>query len=316
MSRRSRRSSRGKKVFLTIFAIVAALVVIAAGVGAKLYFDLSGSIKQTYEAVERKNTETKKRQQPVDLNKKESFSVLLLGIDTGDLGRTEQGRSDTLMVATVNPNDNKTTLVSVPRDTYVDIVGYGTQDKINHAYAFGGAAMSMDTVEKYLDIPIDHYVSINMMGIKELVDALGGVDVNNDLEFESRGEHYAFGPIHLEGERVLTYLRMRYEDPRGDYGRQLRQRSVVEAIVKKAVSLDGITQYRNLLDAMEGNMKTDMSFDDMQKIALDYRSAFTTIDQLQMQGDGFMQDGVSYQRVSEEELQSVQNKLKKQLNTK
>lgn len=316
MSRRSRRSSRGKKVFLTIFAIVAALVVIAAGVGAKLYFDLSGSIKQTYEAVERKNTETKKRQQPVDLNKKEPFSVLLLGIDTGDLGRTEQGRSDTLMVATVNPNDNKTTLVSVPRDTYVDIVGYGTKDKINHAYAFGGAAMSMDTVEKYLDIPIDHYVSINMMGIKELVDALGGVDVNNDLEFESRGEHYAFGPIHLEGERVLTYLRMRYEDPRGDYGRQLRQRAVVEAVVKKVLTLDGVTQYRNILDAMEGNMKTDMNFNDMQKIALDYRSAFTTIDQLQMQGDGFMQDGVSYQRVSDEELQAVQNKLKKQLNTK
>lgn len=316
MSRRSRRSSRGKKIFLTIFTIVAALVVIAAGVGAKLYFDLSGSIKQTYEAVERKNTETKKRQQPVDLNKKEPFSVLLLGIDTGDLGRTEQGRSDTLMVATVNPNDNKTTLVSVPRDTYVDIVGYGTQDKINHAYAFGGAAMSMDTVEKYLDIPIDHYVSINMMGIKELVDAVGGVDVNNDLEFDASGNHYAFGPIHLNGEEVLGYLRMRYDDPRGDYGRQLRQRSVVAAVTQKVLTLDGVTQYRNILDAMEGNMKTDMSFSDMQKIALDYRGAFTTIDQLQMQGDGFMQDGVSYQRVSEDELNSVQNKLKKQLDTK
>ncbi|WP_207942068.1 hypothetical protein DOK78_003004 [Enterococcus sp. DIV2402] len=316
MSRRSRRSSRGKKIFLTIFAIVAALVVIAAGVGAKLYFDLSGSIKQTYESVERKNEETKKRQQPVDLNKKEPFSVLLLGIDTGDLGRTEQGRSDTLMVATVNPNDNKTTLVSIPRDTYVDIVGYGTQDKINHAYAFGGAAMSMDTVEKYLDIPIDHYVSINMMGIKELVDAVGGVDVNNDLEFDLSGNHYAFGPIHLNGEEVLGYLRMRYDDPRGDYGRQLRQRAVVEAVVKKVLTLDGVTQYRNILDAMEGNMKTDMSFNDMQKIALDYRGAFTTMDQLQMQGDGFMQDGVSYQRVSEDELNSVQNKLKKQLDTK
>lgn len=316
MSRRSRRSSRGKKVFLTIFAIVAALVVIAAGVGAKLYFDLSGSIKQTYEAVERKNTETKKRQQPVDLNKKEPFSVLLLGIDTGDLGRTEQGRSDTLMVATVNPNDNKTTLVSVPRDTYVDIVGYGTQDKINHAYAFGGAAMSMDTVEKYLDIPIDHYVSINMMGIKELVDAVGGVDVNNDLEFTQDGHQYAFGPIHLNGDEALGYIRMRHEDPRGDYGRQLRQRSIVEAVIQKVLTLDGVTQYRNILDAVEGNMKTDLSFNNMQKIALDYRSAFTTIDQLQMQGDGFMQDGVSYQRVSDEELQSVQNKLKKQLNTK
>jgi LCP family protein required for cell wall assembly len=248
MSRRSRRSSTGKKVFLTIFVIVAALVVIAAGVGAKLYFDLSGSIKQTYESVERKNEETKKRQQPVDLNKKEPFSVLLLGIDTGDLGRTEQGRSDTLMVATVNPNDNKTTLVSIPRDTYVDIVGYGTQDKINHAYAFGGAAMSMDTVEKYLDIPIDHYVSINMMGIKELVDAVGGVDVNNDLEFTQDGHQYAFGPIHLNGEEALGYIRMRYEDPRGDYGRQLRQRAIVEAVVKKVLTLDVVTQYRNIID--------------------------------------------------------------------
>jgi LCP family protein required for cell wall assembly len=254
--------------------------------------------------------------QPVDLNKKEPFSVLLLGIDTGDLGRTEQGRSDTLMVATVNPNDNKTTLVSIPRDTYVDIVGYGTQDKINHAYAFGGAAMSMDTVEKYLDIPIDHYVSINMMGIKELVDAVGGVDVNNDLEFTQDGHQYAFGPIHLNGEEALGYIRMRYEDPRGDYGRQLRQRAIVEAVVKKVLTLDGVTQYRNILDAVEGNMKTDLSFSNMQKIALDYRGAFTTIDQLQMQGDGFMQDGISYQRVSENELNSVQNQLKKQLDTK
>jgi LCP family protein required for cell wall assembly len=242
--------------------------------------------------------------------------VLLLGIDTGDLGRTEQGRSDTLMVATVNPNDNKTTLVSIPRDTYVDIVGYGTQDKINHAYAFGGAAMSMDTVEKYLDIPIDHYVSINMMGIKELVDAVGGVDVNNDLEFTQDGHQYAFGPIHLNGEEALGYIRMRYEDPRGDYGRQLRQRAIVEAVVKKVLTLDGVTQYRNILDAVEGNMKTDLSFSNMQKIALDYRGAFTTIDQLQMQGDGFMQDGISYQRVSENELNSVQNQLKKQLDTK
>jgi anionic cell wall polymer biosynthesis LytR-Cps2A-Psr (LCP) family protein len=155
-----------------------------------------------------------------------------------------------------------------------------------------------------------------MMGIKELVDAVGGVDVNNDLEFTQDGHQYAFGPIHLNGEEALGYIRMRYEDPRGDYGRQLRQRAIVEAVVKKVLTLDGVTQYRNILDAVEGNMKTDLSFSNMQKIALDYRGAFTTIDQLQMQGDGFMQDGISYQRVSENELNSVQNQLKKQLDTK
>lgn len=319
MSRRSRHNTRstGKKIFWIFFSIVVGLVLIGGAVAAKVYFDFSGSIKETYEAVERQNNEEEtKREVPVDLDKKESFSVLLLGIDTGDLGRTEQGRSDTLMVATVNPETKKTTLVSIPRDTYLEIVGRGTQDKVNHAYAFGGAAMSMDTVEKFLDIPIDHYVSINMSGIKELVDALGGVEVNNDLEFTSRGEHYDFGPIHLEGDRALTYLRMRYEDPRGDYGRQLRQRSVVEAIAKKGLSLSGVSQYQNILGTLEGNMRTDMTFNDMQNIALNYRDAFGSIDSLQMQGTGFMQGGVSYQRVDEAELQSVQAELKKQLDIK
>ncbi len=316
MSRRSRHS-KGKKIWLIIFSIVAIVALIVLGISAKLYFDLSGSIKETYESVERQQqSEKNRRTAPVDLNKQEPFSVLLLGIDTGDQGRTEQGRSDTMMVATVNPKNNKTTLVSIPRDTYVDIIGHGTKDKINHAYAFGGAAMSMDSVENYLDIPIDHYVSINMMGIKELVDAFGGVDVNNDIEFNVGETHYGFGQIHLNGEEALGYLRMRYDDPRGDYGRQQRQRSVVEAVVKKALTLDGVSQYQGILNALEGNMKTDLSFDDMQQIALDYRGSFKSIEQLQMQGSEFWIGDISYQKVSDEELQSVQKTLQQQLNIK
>src|SRR5699024_7926117 len=194
------------------------------------------------------------------------------------------------------------------------IIGHGTEDKINHAYAFGGAAMSMDTVENFLDIPIDHYVSINMAGIKELVDAVGGVDVNNDLEFTYEDYTYKFGQIHLNGNQALGYLRMRYDDPEGDYGRQGRQRAVVEAVVRKALSLEGATQYKSILNSLQDNMKTDMSFENMQTIALDYRDSFKTIDQVQMTGEGFMQDGVSYQRVSDEELNDIQQKLQKQLN--
>lgn len=307
--------SKGKKIFLIIFGIVAVLVIGVVGIGAKLYMDLSGSIQKTYESVERENQEAGKRDQPLDLDKKDSFSVLLLGIDTGDLGRTDQGRSDAIMVATVNPTDGQTTIVSVPRDTYVDIVGHGTKDKINHAYAFGGAAMSMDTVQKYLDIPIDHYVAMNMAGIKELVDAVGGVDVNNELKFEKDDFTFDIGKIHLNGEQALSYTRMRYDDPSGDYGRQGRQRNVVAAVAKKALSLDGVTQYQQVLNAIEGNMKTDMNFNMMQKIALDYRDAFKKIEQVQMQGDGFMQDGISYQRVSGDELKRVQQILKEQLDT-
>lgn len=305
--------SKGKKIFLIIFSIVAVLVIGLIGVAAKLYFDVSNSIQETYQSVER-DREDRLRENDVDLSQKDSFSVLLMGIDTGDLGRVEQGRSDTMMVATISPQDNQTTVVSIGRDSYVDIVGHGTTDKINHAYAFGGPAMAMNTVEKFLDIPIDHYVSINMAGLKELVDAVGGIEVNNEITFSQDGFDFAIGRTSLNGEQALAYSRMRYEDPNGDYGRQERQRKIVEGIVKKVLSLDGITQYQTILNAVEQNMKTDMSFDDMRTLAFNYRSAFQTIKQDQLQGEGFMQDGISYQRVSDEELARVQKELKAQLN--
>lgn len=300
--------SKGKKIFAIIFGIILVLFLAVVGIGAKLYWDVSKSMDKTYETVER----SKKSQ--VNLNNKEPFSVLLLGIDTGDDGRVEQGRSDTTIVATVNPRDKQTTLVSLARDTYVDIPGQGKQDKLNHAYAFGGASLAMDTVENYLNIPINHYVSINMAGLKELVNAVGGIEVNNNLTFSQDGYDFTIGKISLDGEQALSYSRMRYEDPNGDYGRQERQRKVIEGIVQKVLSLNSVSNYQEILTAVSDNMKTDLSFDDMKKIALDYRSAFGKVKQDQLQGTGFMQDGVSYQRVDEQELTRVQQELKNQLN--
>ena len=302
--------SKGKKIFAIIFGIILVLFLAVVGMGAKLYWDVSKSMDKTYETVER----SKKSQ--VNLNNKEPFSVLLLGIDTGDDGRVEQGRSDTTIVATVNPRDKQTTLVSLARDTYVDIPGQGKQDKLNHAYAFGGASLAMDTVENYLNIPINHYASINMAGLKELVNAVGGIEVNNNLTFSQDGYDFTIGKISLDGEQALSYSRMRYEDPNGDYGRQERQRKVIEGIVQKVLSLNSVSNYQEILTAVSDNMKTDLSFDDMKKIALDYRSAFGKVKQDQLQGTGFMQDGVSYQRVDEQELTRVQQELKNQLNTK
>ncbi|EPB2979410.1 LCP family protein [Enterococcus faecalis] len=300
--------SKGKKIFAIIFGIILVLFLAVVGMGAKLYWDVSKSMDKTYETVER----SKKSQ--VNLNNKEPFSVLLLGIDTGDDGRVEQGRSDTTIVATVNPRDKQTTLVSLARDTYVDIPGQGKQDKLNHAYAFGGASLAMDTVENYLNIPINHYVSINMAGLKELVNAVGGIEVNNNLTFSQDGYDFTIGKISLDGEQALSYSRMRYEDPNGDYGRQERQRKVIEGIVQKVLSLNSVSNYQEILTAVSDNMKTDLSFDDMKKLALDYRSAFGKVKQDQLQGTGFMQDGVSYQRVDEQELTRVQQELKNQLN--
>ncbi|WP_314060436.1 LCP family protein [uncultured Vagococcus sp.] len=303
--------STGKKVFLSILAIMLVIIIGIGGYAAKVYFDVKGTANEIHQPTTRKQSE--KREQPVSIDAGEPFSVLLLGLDTGDLGRDEQGRSDTMLVATINPKNNQTTLVSIARDTYTEIVGNGTMDKINHAYAFGGVDMAMDTVENLLDIPLDHYVTINMKGLKELVDAVGGINVENTLEFSQDGTDFPLGTIKLNGEEALSYSRMRYEDPKGDYGRQDRQRKIITAIVKKSLSLSTITGYKSILDTIGSNMKTDLSWEDMVDLQSKYKNAFGNIKQDTLQGQGVMRDGVSYQDIAPEELARVQGILKAQL---
>ena len=290
------------------------MLVAIIGVGAyagKVYFDVKGTVKDIQ--VETTREKSTKRDEPVKLDEKEPFSVLLLGIDSGDLGRTEQGRSDTIIVATVNPKLNKVTLRSIVRDTYTEIVGLGMQDKLNHAYAFGGVEMSMNSVENLLDVPIDHYVSINMKGLQELVDAVGGVDLENTIEFSQDSFNFPLGSVHLSGEAALAYSRMRYEDPNGDYGRQDRQQKIITAIVKKALNISTLTNYSNILDALENNLQTDLSWDNLMDIQKDYRSAFNDIQHDKIQGVGVMRDGVSYQDIPAEELTRVREAMKAEL---
>lgn len=316
--KRRRKSGTGKKIMWTILALMLIVILGVTAVGAKMYYDVSKSADATFAKAKRIKTDASRKDE-VDLKTKQPISVLLLGVDTGALGRTDQGRSDSMMLGVVNPTHKKTTLVSLERDIYAPIIGHNgnASDKINHAYAFGGAGMSMDTVSSLLGIPVDHYIVMNMEGIQQLVDALGGVDVNNALKFtytqDNRTDTYDIGKIHLEGLKALGYLRMRYDDPDGDYGRQRRQREVVQAIAKKVLTLDGVTQYKALLDAMADNVLTDLSFDQMKTIALNYRDAFEHIDTQQLKGTGFMQDGVSYQRISDDTLNEMKTTLKTEL---
>ncbi|MGG5371377.1 LCP family protein [Enterococcus sp. AZ196] len=307
MSNRNKHNNRSKKILLILLGIFLTIILVIAGFAAKMYYDVKSTANDTFEVADRKGNANKRK---VNLSAQEPFSILLLGVDTGALGRTEQGRSDTMMVATVNPSSNESLLVSLLRDTYAEIVGHGTQDKINHAYAFGGAAMSMDTVENLLDIPIDHYITINMQGIETLVDAVGGVEVNNSLDFTYDGKTFSKGKQELNGEEALKYSRMRYDDPNGDYGRQGRQRQIITGIAKKVLSTKGLTSYRSILETMGQNVKTDLTFSDMRTLMGDYRTAFSHVKSDQLKGEGFMQDGVSYQRIDPSELKRVQDELK------
>lgn len=290
------------------------LLVVAAGlsiVGWKVYNDVTSTTNNMHAEVEI----DEKRTQTVDVKSgQEPFSVLLMGIDNGDTGQMDKGRSDTMMVMTVNPTMNETSIVSIPRDTYTELAGHGTMDKINHAYAFGGPSMSINTVQNLFDIPIDYYVNVNMRGLRDIIDAIGGVQVTPNFSFTKSGYIFTEGvPLTLDGDGALAYSRMRKQDPRGDYGRQERQRQVIEAAVKKTASFSSIMNYQSILGSFEDNMSTNLTFSEMLDIFNHYRSATRNINQVQLSGYGEYIDGIYYEVIPDEETDRVSNLLKEQL---
>ena len=305
---KKRKQRTGLKIFLGLVLIC---VVSVLGYGYSIYSNVSNTAETIHTPVETEEV----RESSVDLNKQHPISILLLGVDSGDLGRTEQGRSDSIVVATINPNTQKMLLLSIPRDTYAEIVGNGTSDKINHAYAFGGTAMSINTVQKLLDIPIDYYVTVNMAGIQEIVDVIGGIEVESPLAFSLSGYTFSEGINHLDGESALAFARMRYDDPNGDTGRQARQRLIIEGVIKKIIAPNTLMNYQDILASLSTNVETSLQMSDYFALqGNDYEAAASNIQQEQMAGIGSTEaDGIYYSFTVESELARVQNLLKTEL---
>lgn len=298
-----------------IILLVLGILVLAGGAfAAKVYYDVDQTAKTVYKA-KGKTQNKRKANQAVKLNKKTPFSILLLGTDTGELGRTEKGRTDTMILATVNPQTKQTNMLSIARDSRVTIAGYGQKRKINSAYALGGIPMTINTVQSFLNVPVDYYVMMNMKGLEQLVDAVGGVTVDNDLDFTYEGHHFEKGPVTLDGETALKFSRMRYDDPRGDFGRQLRQQAIIQAVLKKATSLNLVTQYNKFLQILENNMQTNMTLKDVLNIQHNYGDAMN-FKTKQLKGTGQMIDGQSFQVMSPNEVSNMSTLLRNQLDLK
>jgi polyisoprenyl-teichoic acid--peptidoglycan teichoic acid transferase len=301
-----RTQRKKKKTWLRVTGIILLLVLTVGGAyGFTVYHSLKNAVETMHQPIEREQSE--KRPEPIALNKKQPFSVLMMGVDER---QGDKGRSDTMIVLTVNPNTQSVKMLSIPRDTRTEIVGKGKEDKINHAYAFGDVPMAMDTVEKSLDIPLDYYVKINMEGFEDIVDAVGGVVVQNDLDFTSDGYHFPKGEITLDGKKALSFSRMRYEDPRGDFGRQIRQRLIIQAIINKGVSLSSLTNFQDIFTALGDNVKTNLTFNEMVDIQKNYKDASHSVDQIEIKGSGTKINEIYYLIISPEEKQRVQNELK------
>ena len=306
-NRKKQRKNRKRRkiVFTILLAIVSVIIAVAAYAWSRIS-KAEDAIHQKVETVQLRDKE---------LTDDSSFSVLLLGIDNGAYGRdTEVGRSDTMLLVTVNPKQKKTTMVSIPRDSYTEIIGYGTFDKLNHAYAFGKEQFSINSVQNMLNVPIDYYVTVDMNGLIGLVDAVGGLQITPNITFTYEEEYFEEGVIrHVDGEAALRYSRMRYDDPEGDIGRQKRQQYIIQKLVEKLLSLNSITKYEEILQTLENSVKTNFTVEKLFQVAQTHKEALQHFDSHTISGNGAMINGVYYFVIPEQEKLRISNVLRKSL---
>lgn len=305
-----RRSQKNKKKkWWKIVIAVAVVLVLGVGVYA---FSIYNDAKQTVQKdIHKKVTSIDQGVGKKKIADQKPLNILLLGVDER---KNDRGRSDALMVLSLDPKNNKMQLISVPRDTRTEIVGHGTTDKINHAYAFGGTDMAINTVENFLDVEMDYFVEMNMEGLSGMVDAVGGITVNNKLDwydegYYKKGYHYAKGELELNGAKTMGYVRMRHLDPNGDFGRNKRQRQVINAIIDKGASVTSINKIDSILDVLGDNMTTNMDFSDMKNLFANYRDTRKNVATYQMTGNGTRINGTYYLQVPDAEVAKVHDMI-------
>lgn len=305
LNNKKTKKRKGLKIALIIFIL---LLLGIAGFLFSIWWDAKQTVEgEIHQGIDSIDTAVGKDK----IKKKERLNVLLLGVDER---KNDKGRSDALMVLSINPSDDSIQIISIPRDTRAEIVGNGTTEKINHAYARGGANMTVDTVESFLDIELDYYVKVNMEGLEGLVDAVGGITVQNELSwvdsgYYKKGYRYEEGEIQLDGAQALGYVRMRKQDPEKDFGRTKRQRKVIEGIINKGASIGSVTKISEILDVLGTNVETNMDFADMQNLFLNYRNTRKNISTYMLEGTGQTIGGTYYLIVPEEEINKVHDMI-------
>ncbi|WP_374720790.1 LCP family protein [Peribacillus tepidiphilus] len=308
---KKKKKKTKKRILTFLFLVLLTAVTYFSYMGIKTYQALNNSYNE-----ERKTSAL--REVPVYVSN-DPFSVLIMGIEDYS-GEHDTGRADTLLVATFNPKKQTMKLLSIPRDTMVTIADLDKKDKINHSYATGGKDRVIRTVENFLNIPIDYYVSVNFKGFVNIVDELGGVEVEVPFSFNdinSKWERFYFkkGSQELNGEEALVYARMRKKDPRGDFGRNERQRQIVIGLIDRLSSPKILWKIDDLAEVVGENVETNMSIKEAIAFRKKY-SEFNTskIQQLELKGeDYYSKRNIYYFIPDEEELEMVKSELRSHL---
>lgn len=267
-SRVSMQKKKQKKSRFWLWCIFAVIILAASG-AAGMWFTSSSLFQKKAHLP---NFTNRNKQEEL-IYAQDKAVVLIMGVDERHELEQDVGRSDTLMVAMLDPDKNQASLLSVPRDTRVRIKGLGW-DKINAAYSFGGEKLTISTVEKFLATRMDHYVIVNTHNFPRIIDAIGGVDIDVEMRMEyddpwddNGGLHIDLypGPQHMDGKTAITYVR--YRDEEGDIGRVRRQQKFMKACMEKVTSPAIIPRLPSIIREVMGSIETDLSFRQILELA-------------------------------------------------
>lgn len=261
-----RRTRSKSRLVLFIFLVICFVSSAVAGAMFASSSIFDGKKKTPVTVIERQR-ENKSEEL---IKATDKATILIMGVD---IRHDDVGRSDTLMVATVDPKLDQASLLSIPRDTRVRIYGYGF-DKINAAYAYGGEPLTEITVENFLGIDIDHYIIVNVRSFVKIIDAIGGVDiyVPKRMYYEDPWDDDGGlvidlypGRQHMDGKTAVTYVR--YRDSEGDIGRVQRQQQFMAACLDKVMSPEIIPRIPEIIREVMYAVETDMSFRELLGLA-------------------------------------------------
>ena len=236
------------------------------------YTDFSTKIKEVGTVDVESTIQSAEESTPIEpittANGGKVYTIYLSGIDTrGEM--TAKSRSDVNIIATINTDTHEILLVSTPRDYFVPLsISGGAPDKLTHAGIYG-IDVCMDTLGMLYDIDINYYFRINFGGFVKVIDALGGITVNSDYDFDSKnilGYHFNKGENYVNGEQALIFARERYAFQEGDRQRGKNQMEVIRGVVKKALSPEILTSYSSILSSLDGCFGTNITYEEIAQI--------------------------------------------------
>ncbi|HDX9630955.1 TPA: LCP family protein [Bacillus cereus] len=291
------KPKKSKKKTKIIISVILFFLIIGGGYTWFLVNKASSAVRNAAHDLARgdKSDLRDKAVKPITNN----VSVLIMGVDESDVRGKEYGeaiRTDALLLATFNKDSKTVKLLSIPRDTYTYIPVEKKKDKITHAHAYGstkngkdgGPQASIDAVEKLMNVPVDYFVKFNFKSFMKIVDDLGGIEVDVPVEFTEQDSNDTADAIHLKkgvqklnSEEALALARTRHID--SDAMRGQRQQLVIEAILKKLTSVGSVTKVGNIIDDINGQFVTNLTFDDM--LSFYKYGSDSDIEKLQIQGE-------------------------------